>query len=215
LCPFPDHYAEEETRVCVFYSITSSRKGLSGIDLGNILIKSVLSQLQDNFKSLRVFVTLSPIPKFSQWLILQIAKRNHSEAMKSLREEELAAFIDSTGSKCNNGIDAFKLLLEGNWHLEIATQNVLKGPLMRLCLWYLINERNPVDRDPVCNFHMKNGAQIAQLNWMADLSSERLKQSFGIMVNYEYKSLLIEANRKNYLESGHIALSKQLSELPF
>ena len=43
-------------------------KGLSGVDLGNSLIKRVVQELQHEFPFLNDFVTLSPIPGFRLWL---------------------------------------------------------------------------------------------------------------------------------------------------
>ena len=42
--------------------------GLSGIHLGNFLIKRVVMELQREFPNLKQFVTLSPIPGFREWL---------------------------------------------------------------------------------------------------------------------------------------------------
>ncbi len=57
-----------------FYSITSSQKGLSGIDLGNFLIKSVVDDLKRHLPSLQHFNTLSPIPGFRNWLNVRISR---------------------------------------------------------------------------------------------------------------------------------------------
>jgi hypothetical protein len=47
--------------------------GLSGIDLGQFLVKRVVRELQSEFpESIRVFCTLSPIPGFRSWLMGQI-----------------------------------------------------------------------------------------------------------------------------------------------
>ena len=46
----------------VFYSITSCQAGLSGINLGNALIKTVVGELRRALPQLERFVTLSPIP---------------------------------------------------------------------------------------------------------------------------------------------------------
>lgn len=53
----------------VFYSISATQRGLSGIELGNYLIKRVARELQHEFpEQLKHFVTLSPIPGFRKWL---------------------------------------------------------------------------------------------------------------------------------------------------
>ena len=49
------------------------RAGLSGVDLGNFLIKHVVEQLQHEFPNITQYSTLSPIPGFRQWLKLQIS----------------------------------------------------------------------------------------------------------------------------------------------
>ena len=36
------------------------------------------------------------------------------------------------------------------------------------------------------NFHLRNGAVLWRLNWMADLSPRGMKNAFGMMVNYRY-----------------------------
>ncbi len=38
----------------------------------------------------------------------------------------------------------------------------------------------------VAHFHLGNGAQVREINWMADLSPLRLRESAGLMANYEY-----------------------------
>ena len=58
----------QEATTAVFYSISNCQKGLQGISFGNFLIKQVARDLQNNFKNLSKFVTLSPVPGFSNWL---------------------------------------------------------------------------------------------------------------------------------------------------
>lgn len=80
---------------------------------------------------------------------------------------------------------------------------------MRLCAHFLINEKiNGKAYDPVANFHLRNGAKIFQLNWMADNSAKGLEQSFGIMVNYYYKFNKIIINHESYFTESKIYASK-------
>ncbi len=39
---------------------------------------------------------------------------------------------------------------------------------------------------PVARFHLSNGARIHSINFNADYSEQRLNESWGIMVNYDY-----------------------------
>ncbi len=52
----------------IFYSISNCQRGLAGISFGNFLIKRVVEVLGAEFRNLRTFATLSPIPGFRRWL---------------------------------------------------------------------------------------------------------------------------------------------------
>ena len=58
----------ENVSVAVFYSISNCQIGLAGISFGNFLIKQVANDLKFEFPSLKSFVTLSPVPGFTNWL---------------------------------------------------------------------------------------------------------------------------------------------------
>jgi len=65
---------EDENRIKagIFYSITSTQRGLQGIDLGNYLIKRVVRELQAEFPHMTQFSTLSPIPGLRSWVLDRI-----------------------------------------------------------------------------------------------------------------------------------------------
>ena len=63
-----DIFEPEETSVAVFYSISNCQKGLAGISFGNFLIKQVANDLNLEFKNLKKFVTLSPVPGLRKWI---------------------------------------------------------------------------------------------------------------------------------------------------
>ena len=46
-----------------------------------------------------------------------------------------------------------------------------------------------------------------RINWLADRSELRMKQSAGIMVNYAYRLSRIEKNHEDYVKRGTIAAS--------
>ena len=50
--------------MAIFYSITSTHHGLSGVDLWNLLIKRVVETLSKEFPNIQTFSMLSPIPRF-------------------------------------------------------------------------------------------------------------------------------------------------------
>ncbi len=70
--PFLGQQQQEQQQVACFYSISSTQPGLSGVDLGNSLIKRVAKQLLAELPQLQDLVTLSPIPGFREWLTIRL-----------------------------------------------------------------------------------------------------------------------------------------------
>ena len=64
----PDPALGGQWDTAIFYSITNCQPGLTGIPLGNFLIKRVTDELHHELDSLTTFSTLSPIPGFVRWV---------------------------------------------------------------------------------------------------------------------------------------------------
>ena len=62
-----------EADTAIFYSISNCQQGLAGISFGNFLIKRVVEELSGEFRNLKTFATLSPIPGFRAWLDEKLA----------------------------------------------------------------------------------------------------------------------------------------------
>lgn len=71
-------------KAAVFYSISSTQRGLQGIELGNYLIKRVVHELQNEFPCMTQFSSLSPIPNYKSWLL---------EKLKYAEKGRLITFI--------------------------------------------------------------------------------------------------------------------------
>ena len=54
--------------------------------------------------------------------------------------------------------------------------------------------------NPVANFHISNGATVAQnnVNFLANPSNRGLKESCGMMVNYIYTSTWLSQIRRSF-----------------
>ena len=65
-----------EADTAIFYSISNCQRGLAGISFGNFLIKRVVELLGNEFRNLKQFATLSPIPGFRRWLDAKLAENN-------------------------------------------------------------------------------------------------------------------------------------------
>ncbi|KLT22462.1 malonyl-CoA decarboxylase [Wolbachia endosymbiont of Armadillidium vulgare str. wVulC] len=173
----------------IFYSISNTQAGLSGISLGNFLIKRVVEKLSQEFKSIRAYATLSPIPGFTKWLKHQDVALLGKLNIKQSGEEILESI--KTNVECE------------------------KQCLLKLCAHYLLKVKSSSGGayDPVAHFHLSNGASIKQLNWMADTSEKGISQSVGMMVNYLYELPKINNNHENYMINKAISCSKQVSSL--
>jgi hypothetical protein len=75
------------------------------------------------------------------------------------------------------------LLKHHSWKDKPKAVEVLKPILTRLCYNYIVEEKHGIHaHDRVANFHFRNGASLAQINWLADISSKGLSQSASLMV---------------------------------
>ncbi|KAL2495435.1 malonyl-CoA decarboxylase family protein [Forsythia ovata] len=202
---------ECEATCALFYSISSTQPGLSGINLGKFLIKRVIDVVRKDMPSISTFATLSPIPGYMQWLLSKLASAERSGSTfreNLLKPEEESALIDAAGELATgkNGMEVmWNLLASANheWTNSAKLMSALSTPLMRLCARYLLQEKKRGKAlDPVANFHLQNGAMVGRLNWMADRSEKGLRQSAGIMVNYIYTVEKIEENAQSYFSRG-------------
>ena len=183
----------------IFYSISNCQRGLAGISFGNFLIKRVVEVLADEFRTLRAFATLSPVPGFRSWLDTAIAK----PAPDLLRPAETALLTAAMPKSASAPAALAALLARPNWHADPATTKLLEPILLRLCAHYLLHEgRGNRAADPVAHFHLSNGARIERLCPLADTSEKGLKESAALMVNYLYDPATIEQNHEDYAGEG-------------
>ncbi|KAI3466543.1 hypothetical protein Pfo_023206 [Paulownia fortunei] len=210
---------ECEATCAVFYSISSTQPGLSGINLGKFLIKRVIDVVRRDMPRISTFATLSPIPGYMQWLLSKLASIERSDSTFNenlLKPEEERALLDAAEefTTGKNGMEVLWNLLSSTSHQWTNSEKLslaLQTPLMRLCARYLIQEKKRGKAlDSVGNFHLQNGAMIGRINWMADRSEKGLKQSAGIMVNYIYKVEHIEENAQSYFSKGQIQASDEV-----
>ncbi|XP_041353984.1 malonyl-CoA decarboxylase, mitochondrial-like isoform X2 [Gigantopelta aegis] len=224
--PMSDNLVEEKEdpskiSAAVFYSITSTLKGLSGVDMGNYLIKCVVRELQSEHPQINQFSSLSPIPGFRDWLIGEVNKHLHLTGIGELTDdhlltdEECGQLHPYRQTDSQSVLETFKFYIQTHqWITNPDLTHILKVPLMRLCARYLYMEkRRGYALNPVATFHLRNGAVIWRLNWMADTSMRGLSQSCAVMVNYRYFLENTEKNSRNYLENHIIEGSKEFIDL--
>ncbi len=177
----------------IFYSINNCQAGLRGISFGNFLIKQGADELAEEIRTLRHYATLSPLPGFRAWL--DPIRRTRSAEWLPPEDYLLLAELDAE-----------------DWFRSDDIADALKPLMERLCARYLIEEkRSGEPLDAVARFHLSNGARIEHINWMGDLSEQRLHQSFGMLVNYIYDRRAVIKNHEEYVGKGHIATSSAIT----
>jgi malonyl-CoA decarboxylase len=183
-----------EATTAVFYSISNTQKGLAGVPFGSFLLKQVIEYLQREIPTLDTFVTLSPVPGFARWLAHERADAKSEYLTNDTRE-------------------SLNMLDVARWHANKKKAETVRTALLEAARAYFLRARTsrgaPVD--PVARFHLRNGAELHQLNFLGDISEKGLKQSHGLMVNYLYRPSDIERNHEAFVERREIIASKSVT----
>jgi malonyl-CoA decarboxylase len=172
----------------IFYSISNCQRGLDGISFGNALIKRVVAELAREFRHLRTFVTLSPMPRFHGWL----------ESRRPV----------------GGDVPLASMFANRTWSRDADAAASLRAPLMELAAHYLLEaKRGKRAFDPVAHFHLSNGARLERINWLADTSPRGMREAAGMMVNYLYRLDQIDENQSAYARDGRVAASPAVTSL--
>jgi malonyl-CoA decarboxylase len=185
--------AISDFNTAVFYSISNCQPGLRNISFGNFLIKQVVQELRSEFPSIKTFVTLSPVPGFSQWLNQQDTN------------------LEDDGCK----LAELKNETKGSIQADVPETLNKNAELLRKAVFnYLVQaKKGKFPLDPVARFHLGNGASLHQIHPLADRSEKGMQQSLSAMVNYLYDLGSIESNHESYASGGTVHYSDKLKSL--
>jgi malonyl-CoA decarboxylase len=182
----------DEADCAVFYSITNCQSGLRGVSFGNFLIKQAVEDLRRDFRLLRTFATLSPVPGFVAWLTASTNVPPRSPHLNELLYR----------------------LGKGELIADISIAEQLRREILTSCAHYLLHaKRGTEPHDSVARFHLTNGARLERLNWMGDTSETGIRQSLGLTVNYVYRLAEVERNHEAYAKTGKIVTSREIEAL--
>ena len=164
---------------------------------------------------MKTFATLSPIPRFRKWLQEKIRSEiegTNNPSSSILEKEEYSHLASLFDCATNEVLPHFLAVVDSiaNDDQFLFTKDDkyekrLKPIFMRLAAFYLLHEKHhgkPLDG--VAKFHLRNGAELYRLNWLADVSRKGMHNSLGIMVNYRYCLDDIEENHFLFEREGHI-----------
>ena len=185
-----------DATTAVFYSISNCQRGLAGVSFGSFLIKQVVQEISREHLRLQTFVTLSPAPGFAEWL----GRERRIENSPALTAEDRAALT---------GLD------RAGWWQSPEQAAALQEPLIRAAAWYFLRAKNRrgLPQDAVARFHLGNGARLERLNWLADVTTNGIGQSHGLMVNYLYVLDDIEKNHEAYAEGRVVVAANAVKRL--
>ena len=215
----------------IFYSITSTQAGMRGIELGNGLIKGAVKHIQQAHPNVAQFSTLSPVPGYGGWLRQHVRSVTPSSTLPSnlvlgelfgltgdpsLADVSISEIADALAARHDRKVDPVPrdvaigimdtLASKGSkWWDDARLAAALKPLMMPSVRHYLKDvKRRGKAFDPVANFHIRNGASLYRLNWLANCTDKASSASGGIMVNYLYDLARVEENATNYAEEGVI-----------
>jgi malonyl-CoA decarboxylase len=182
----------------IFYSISNCQRGLAHISFGNFLIKRVVELLSAEFRQLKTFATLSPVPGFRTWLDPVLV-----ENPVGLLSDEEAASLQSA-MPAENGARALAMILaKRGWWREPGLAKTAGPTVERLCARFLLLDGNGKRApDPVAHFHLSNGARLERINLFGDVSERGAKESATLMVNYLYDPARIDDYHEDYAGEG-------------
>jgi malonyl-CoA decarboxylase len=184
----PAYLGRRPPSVAAFYSISNCEAGLTGVSLGNFLIKRVAEELRNEVPSVKRHCTLSPVPGLRKWL----ARVQGVPAAEALRQR--------------HGADLDRLAAA----VRDATLDEKDGALLYSCAAnFLARHGASALGDPVARFHLDNGARLERVNLGADLSEKGLRESLGVMVNYLYDLAAVESNHERFVR-GEVVCSRQV-----
>ncbi len=198
--PLLDPHAAD---TAIFYSISNCQRGLTGISFGNFLIKRVVDELSGEFRNLRAFATLSPVPGFRHWLDEMLSARP-MELFSTEEDAALRTAAPADRPAAETGAAALAAILaRRGWFRDAASVRAAEPVLGRLLARYLLVEsKGHRALDPVAHFHLTNGARLERINMLADVSEKGVKEGATMMVNYLYDPERIEAFHEDYVGAG-------------
>ena len=169
-----------------FYSISNCQMGLKNVSFGSFLIKQVVAEIEQEFKQIKQFITLSPVPGLTKWA---------NNILLSEDKELPENILEDIQECCGNS-------------------NPSQLALARLTYHYLtqVKHKNGQAINSVAHFHLGNGASLYKIHTEANNNKMALEDSWGVMVNYLYDLDSVTKNHEDYANLELIAISPKLTK---
>ena len=201
-------------------------RGEGGKSPAEHLIGCVAKQLSQAY-GIRAFSTLSPLRTgageradgFAQWLQARMLSPVSREKPAILTHEERAQLRTHAEAGVDmSDYEALQSLIAKQAQLPVETKQFLTTLMKDLGTYYLAHEKSKqsgvLPLDKVANFHIGNGAEIANIHWLPGKQST-LSDSIGaagLMVNYRYYPEQLPIRKLRFAERAIVRQSPEMAE---
>ena len=225
----------------IFYSVSTSNTGLRGLNIASHLLFLTIQRMSSMFPQCSVAATLSPVPGFARWFKAALAngdqqlealadvknarrtKRLKNSKLHRLEPHQRSFFTAEQARRLASlyGADQLGLhkwllhrLSDPEWHKDAGLLENIRDIMTAACARYVLFERKR-DKilDPVANFHLQNGAQVEQVNFLADTTPSALTSALGMMINYRYCMMSVDVTSASYKRESLAAVSPAAARL--
>ncbi|TYZ59576.1 hypothetical protein PybrP1_000435 [[Pythium] brassicae (nom. inval.)] len=196
----------------IFYAISNANGGLRGLNIASHLLFLTIQRMSSQFPECHTAATLSPVPGFGDWVRRALSSGPGSALFTP--EQGRRVLIRFGVGPLGLAKWLLKRLSAPDWHADAAFVDIVRDVLTAACARYILFERKGEKiLNPVANFHLQNGAQVEQVNFLADLSPPALAASCSMMINYRYVMTSIDATSVSYKRNALAALSPAVARL--
>ncbi|RLN56108.1 hypothetical protein BBJ28_00002415 [Nothophytophthora sp. Chile5] len=217
----------------IFYSVSTSNTGLRGLNIASHLLFLTIQRMSSMLPQCTTAATLSPVPGFARWFKAALADGDQQTLLKQKPETDTRKKKDHkthqseplqrsffTAEQAQRlavkfGVNHLVLhkwlrnkLSDPEWYKDAVLVDSIRDIMTAACGRYVLFERKK-DKilDPVANFHLQNGAQVEQVNFLADTTPSAMATSLGMMINYRYCMTSIDVTSVSYKRQSLAAVS--------
>lgn len=219
LCDKIDPILNEDGRVIenpshiIFYSISNANAGLRELNTASHLLFLTIERMSSLYPQCHTSSTLSPVPGFASWFKAELESVRRSR-VHFTRDQTQRLSIKYGVNQAQIAKWLLKRLNTPDWHADGEFNEAIRDILVAACARYVVFERNGDKMlNSVANFHLQNGAQVEQVNFLADPSPEGINSALGFMINYRYCMTSIAHTSDSYKRTSAAAASSRVTRL--
>ena len=192
-------------------------------------MRTIIEYIQNVYPHIKYYRAVTPLHGFMDWLtniepnvanaIINVGLRDElTKNITDIVESDFGQQIGLVPDLQNQDLVTIitTLLSIEQWYEYDILKDMLYTYLIRLASYYILRDYQNADTNDVIGnnrgFHLRNGAGIDEIQWLANLSSKNIQESAGMMVVYSYQIADMELNCKKYSQDNAIVASTGISK---